>query len=616
MTIRDVTIATERPVTRKFGEERLRIRDDSVVLGDFKSTGVPLLDGHDSSLRRLGTVVNPRVRDGKLLADIVFDRTYGRSRELFESIKQDGVSQDLSVGYMVRSSEMVQMGESTAESHTVTKFEVIEVSVVGRGADRGSGFLRVGSIVDDNLSDSTMTADNASAAKKVNDTEPKVKASAEPAVQTRVATPAANKSKPASAVDLMDLGDAHNIERETVKTWIRSGITLADAKDQVLDAVQKRAQTREPVRFADNIQKDEGNLKDGKVEYSMRGAIDLLVSNKLGEGNLSPEASLARDVSKDFGGGDGFNVRVPFNALRTRSFEASDSKQGQKIITDQVDMSEFQRFLYNTTVMGRLGIKTLTGLTDNVVIPVQSKSVTANYVSESASGTVVDMEASNITLSPKVAIGLTKITNLAKAQMPAIQGVLQDDLLTQLRIAVDRTTLIGGGSGEPTGIMATSGVNTARTGSSKASTRKVGIDEVLDVVADIQTANVQGNPKIVAPPALINYWRKLKTTNGDYIWTQNTDMTTVMNVPGYLFGIPVYASTNLRNAGDATTDHRLLIGVFEYAYAAFWGNSFNLEIGTSGSDFASDQASIRATVYHDTGVARSAAFKSFTKIEV
>ena len=279
-------------------------------------------------------------------------------------------------------------------------------------------------------------------------------------------------------------------------------------------------------------------------------------------------------------------------------------------------MDMFSKFLYENTVSGKLGLRRLSGLTDDVSIPRQTKTIAANYVAEGGAGTAADMETSSVKLTPHTAIALTKVTNLAKAQIPGIQSMLQDDLLTQLKIAVDRTTLIGGGTNEPTGIMATTGVNTARTGNSNSATRKFNLDEIVTVLGKIQDANVIGTPKIVAPPSLINYWRKQKDSDGQYLWSANTDMTTVMSVPGFLFGLPVYSSTNLRLSGDAATDFRLLIGVFDYAVQAFWGNSFNLEIGTTGSDFSADTASIRAVVYHDAAVVRSAAFESYTKIEV
>lgn len=615
--IKGVAIATERAVVRSFGEERLVISDESIVSEDT----IPLLAEHNPQKQSLGWATNLRVVDKVLRADIVFDRDYDKARKMYESVVK-GNRHDLSIGYITLEASMKTLGASLAESYTVSKFNLCDVSVVGRGADSGAGFYRsaedVGNILTDESIPETMT-------KPAGDNKPEDKADqAEPVekIKTRAASAPVAEPKPkvetrASAIDLMELGDEYGIEQSTIKGWVRDGVTLTAAKDNVLAALKKRSAADVPVRFTDAAPKeDQTKYQDGKVKYSMRGAIDFLVSNQLGDGNFSAEASLARDVSKDLGGGTGQKLRVPYEALNTRAFEASATKQGAKLITDEVRMSEFQKFLYANTVSGKLGLKTLTGLTDNVVIPVQTKSISASYVSEGSAGSSVDMEATNIKLSPSTAIALTKVTNLARAQMPGIQSILQDDLLNQLRLAVDRTTLIGGGSNEPTGIMATSGVTIARTGSSNAASRKFKLEEILTLVGKIQNANVMGNLKIVTEPNVINAWRKEKDTDGQYLWSANTDMTTVMDVPGYLWGIPVYASTNLRNSGDAVTDHRLIIGVFDYGYQAFWGNSFNLEIGTTGSDFASDTASIRAVVYHSAAVARAAAFEGVSKIEV
>ena len=626
-TIKGVPIASDRPVLRSFGEERLVVTEDAIALEKFRSSGIPLLSNHNPNDRRLGTLRNPVVKDGVLYADIEFDKRYDVAVDVFRSITEDKQPQDLSIGYFCNKWEATRMGESLSESHRITKYEIRDVSVVGLGADQKSGFRRSATCATggetntvDSKSSKEMTkgatkADNnqkvdAKASDQVTDTR-----AAESVKDAPKATPA--KERAASAIDLMDLAEEHGVDSKTAKEWIRAGVTLSAAKDSILEGMKKRNAEMPKVRFTDAAPKeDEKKHKEGNVELSMRGAIDALVAAKRGESKISKEAGLAREVSQELGGGSGLSLRVPYDALNTRSFEASETKQGQKLITDQVRMDQFQRFLYNNTVIGKLGIKRMTGLKDNVLIPRQTKSNSASYVGESSAATYTDMEADNIKLEPHTAIAITRITNLAKAQMPAVQSILQDDLLTQLRIAVDRTTLIGGGTNEPAGIMATAGVNTARTGNTGTKTRKFDLDEIITVLGEIQDANVTGQAKIVAPPSLINYWRKQKDSDGQYLWSANTDMSTVMDVPGFLFGLPIYSSTNLRLSGDAATDFRLLVGVFDYCVMAFWGSAFNLEIGTSGNDFASDQASIRAVVYHDAAVTRTDAFKSFTKIEV
>lgn len=623
--VTNVPIATDAPVMRSFGEERLVVTNTAIEIQD----SIPLLLNHNPNSRRLGSVTNPKIVDGVLRADVEFDENYDVAREVFDSLRA-GQKQDLSISYLPRKYEVKRMGETLAESHLVTDYQILDVSVVGRGADSKSGFYRsaceecnvtrVTDTVDDNSNSNQMT-------KEVDKTKETEVSTASDVLETRSAiepkevvvnlTDAQRRSERAAVAELFTLAETHSIDMATAKGWVSEGIGIAEAKDRVLTAIAKRSAETPAVRFTDAAPKeDEKSYKDGKVELSMRGAIDALIANQLGERNYSPEASLAMDVSKQLGGGQGLKMRVPYEALSTRAFEASATKQGQALITDVVRMDQLQKFLYNNTVTGKLGLNLLTGLVDDVSIPRVTKSVSASYYAEAGAATSADMETNNVKLSPKTAIALTKVTNLAKAQIPGVQNMLQDDLLAQIRIAVDRTTLIGGGTNEPTGIMATTGVNTARTGNSNSATRKFNLDEIITQIGKIQDANVIGNPKIVAPPSLINYWRKQKDSDGQYLWSANTDMTTVMDVPGYLFGLPVYRTTNLRNSGDAATDFRLIIGVFDYAYQAFWGNSFDLEIGYSGDDFSRDQASIRCVVYHDAAVTRPNAFESFTKIEV
>jgi len=91
---------------------------------------------HDRSVdSAIGKIENVRVENGELKADVVFGSTPD-AIEVFEKYK-DGILTDVSIGYRVNA---VNVEDRTGEPPivTVTDFEVIEVSAVGVGFDKGA----------------------------------------------------------------------------------------------------------------------------------------------------------------------------------------------------------------------------------------------------------------------------------------------------------------------------------------------------------------------------------------------------------------------------------------------------------------------------------------------
>ena len=91
---------------------------------------------HDRSVdNAIGKVENVRVENGELKADVVFANT-PNALEIFEKYKQ-GILTDVSIGYRVNA-VTIEEKANDVDSVVVTDFDILEVSAVGVGFDKGA----------------------------------------------------------------------------------------------------------------------------------------------------------------------------------------------------------------------------------------------------------------------------------------------------------------------------------------------------------------------------------------------------------------------------------------------------------------------------------------------
>ena len=631
LTVKQVTIATELPVARSYGEERLVLNEGSVDLGDFLANGLNLLDGHDPHARTLGTVINPVVVNGTVKADIVFDANYPKAVELYQSAVDPTQRLDLSIGYDPISFTSEKLGASFAESHTVTKVRIDEVSVVADGADDFAGFGR-------SVEDGSSTTLHLASTMATNEATPEMNKAPEPvaseaAPETREARPAVPAPAPAkSATPSVDekavraavreayrMARVHDIANDVVDQWLDEGLDNNAIRGRILQNIEQRgSQTRyfEPSADAGSIP-----METRTAKLSLRACMGALVKNAT-DGVLTDDERLALDVSKEvqgFGMVGRNQIRVPFAALGSSDtiradappYMAGNTNQGQKYITDEINMSMLKEFLFNNTVTGQLGIETVTGLTNDLVVPQEKDTFTADWVGENVKAETKNITAKNFQLTPHTLIAATSITNLGRVQVPTAQGRLTEHLMRSLALKMDQTLFFGSGTGqEPNGLLKLL-PNTRKT---DAKAKFVTFNQIADAQIKIREGNIMDTPVIVCQPGQVNDWRQKRVggtddaPTGEYLWTNNSDVRTVGNIPGNVWGSPVYTTTNMASP-------TVIVGVFRHMIQAFWGNSFVMDIGEAADDFLTNRISFRMVAYADIGVSYPQAFFGYTNVK-
>lgn len=111
-------------------------------------------------------------------------------------------------------------------------------------------------------------------------------------------------------------------------------------------------------------------------------------------------------------------------------------------------------------VVRQLGARTLTDLVGNVDIPRMKASATAGWFAENTAITPSDAQHERVLLSPKHVGAITEFSrNMLLQSSPDIEQLVRADLAGILAEQMDRVAIRGGGTNEPTGVLATAGVN-------------------------------------------------------------------------------------------------------------------------------------------------------------
>jgi HK97 family phage major capsid protein len=152
-------------------------------------------------------------------------------------------------------------------------------------------------------------------------------------------------------------------------------------------------------------------------------------------------------------------VFIPLSALEKRVNTTVTA--GQIVPTDhRADL--FIEPFRNKLLARQLGARVITGLHGDVSIPAYLSGVSSGWVAENESLTPSGMTFGNKTLTPKHVGSMAEMSRqLIQQSSPGIEQLLRDDMAFALAQAIDSALIKGGGPKEPTGILATPGIQHA-----------------------------------------------------------------------------------------------------------------------------------------------------------
>jgi len=546
-----VGVSTEEPVERSFGMEVIDHTKGSMNLDFLNSGRAPLLLDHDMQ-KQIGVIEGVELdEDARRLRAIVRFGKGELASEVFNDVT-DGIRQNISVGYRIDG--RVNRDDDPEEYYRVATTPM-EISIVSVPADQSS-LVGVGRSVPAEPKSQPSLEDVKMTDEVKNDVDlDAVKAEAVRAARKNDA-------------EILALAAKHN-KRDLGETAIAKGMSVDAFRGTLLEAIGEKPLDIAPANV-------EASVKE-KREYSLGRMIQAQVTGDWRKAGFEREVNdeIASRIGREAEG-----VYVPDFAWQQRgplSTAATGGSASEVVFDDFVPTAHrgdlFIEALRARQVLGGLGTTYMSGLTGRIKMPKLATGANAAFVEEL--GDVADGAGTDggVTLQPRTMGAFVDMSRLLMMEsVPAIEQIIRNDLLSS---AADRTEFYAiqgsGSSGQPTGILNTSGVNNLdiSTGTDRAA---LTWDDITDLVKLVE----EDNGIVNAQAAGFLSHPSVKAALASTAKVASTDSVMIMNDPwNNIYGYPAAFTSNVPtnlNPGDAGNDASALIfGDFSQLMIAQFG---------------------------------------------
>jgi HK97 family phage major capsid protein len=242
-------------------------------------------------------------------------------------------------------------------------------------------------------------------------------------------------------------------------------------------------------------------------------------------------------------------VFIPLSALEKRVNTTSTAGQ---IVANEHRPDLFIEPFRNKLLARRLGARVLTGLQGDVTIPAYGSGVSSGWVAENGALTASGMTFGPKTLTPKHVGSLAEMSRqLIQQSSPDIEQLLRDDMAFALAQAIDSAVIKGGGTNEPTGILATVGIQTA-------SLSTLNYANVLAMLKLAEMANSESGAWLTSPQVMAKLRGTLKSA---------TAGAQYLSEGGQLADLPI---SSTKQVPLNTTTGQLILGDFSQVMLGIW----------------------------------------------
>ena len=354
----------------------------------------------------------------------------------------------------------------------------------------------------------------------------------------------------------------------------------------------------------------EREYEEYKRESSQFSVVEALKGIQSGRGLQGREAEVNRELEIRTGRRtDGFYV--PHNGgwgnMKQRAYVAGTATAGGNLIATDLLEGNFIDALRNRTVIGELGARYFPGLVGNVAIPRRSGDNTAYWIGADNADTITESTGSfdQVTMQPRTVAALTKYSHLMKLQStPEIEQTIRAGFIAIIANAIDAAALNGSGSsGQPTGVLNTSGINSVAIATNGGSPD---LDDLIDLKKSVSVDNADvGSAAFVTNSKVEGVISKLKDSNGQYLLSPYGSELGQQQILSRRLEISNAIPSNL-SKGSGSNLSAILYGNFADLYVGLFGE---LEIlADPFSDFNKGTTAIRIMQSIDIGVAHPESF--------
>ena len=603
--------SSETPVNRGLlGEEILVHREDSIDFSRLNASA-PLLWMHDPS-SVIGVVerayLDKKKKQGR--AKVRFARN-AAGEEALQMVK-DKIYRNVSFGYSVDETE-----EGEGNSYRVTKFTPAEVSLVSTPADFSVGLGRKLAtntqeqpIIKEEREQSLSSASESDASPVQLKNQIEMTSTPDISVVRSEAEKKARNEERSRIAAINALTAQHGFS-DLGRQLVENGSSIDQARAAILDQIIAKPT---PTVAAKQVDKQE--LR--KERYSIQAAIKAAYTRDFS----SREAGLAREISQEIERSGVSRTKeqsilVPYAALEKRAtYVTSGATTGGNLVETDLLPEDFIEALRNESLLLTLGARTMTGLVGNIDVPRRSGVSTGYWLSsETTAITQSESTFDQVSLAPKNFGVLSKFSRQTLLQAtPGIEELIREDLQKTVGLGVDLAILNGtGSSGQPTGIMQTSGIGSVAGGTNGAA---ITIEHLMDLEKEVLIDNAGGGSMAyLTNPKVSTALKKLRDSGstGGFLWNTNLEAIGRGSTPGiingYQIGVTNQVPSNLTKGSTSGTCSAVLFGDFSQAMVGFWGYGLDLAMSDSDStDFTKALTAMRAITTIDVAIRQPSGF--------
>jgi HK97 family phage major capsid protein len=155
-------------------------------------------------------------------------------------------------------------------------------------------------------------------------------------------------------------------------------------------------------------------------------------------------------------------IMLPAEVMRTWKRDLNSADEAD-LFGEDYRGGDFIDVLRNASSVMAAGATMLSGLSGDVKIPKKLTAANASWISsEAGDASESEMTVGSVSMTPKTLGAFTDVTRQLLIQSSlSVESLIRDDLVQAMGLAIDKAALEGtGSSGQPTGILNTTGINT------------------------------------------------------------------------------------------------------------------------------------------------------------
>ncbi len=531
----ELSFASENPCERYFGNEILDCSPGSVDMSRMNG-GAPLLMEHNRD-DVVGVCVGASCTPDKMCRGTFRFGKSARATEILTDVA-DGIRSLVSVGYRVRKM-VTEKIENGVETLRATSWMPLEASIVSVPLDPSVGVGRSGSNEQYEIEVESMRNLKLDPAPSGGGGGGGSPPAAPPVISRAEALAEARRDLNKRDAEIRAMAKTAKLE-DYGEECIRADMSIDEFRVKAFEKVCQSAGSK-PIQATET---SEVGMTDKEIrQYSLVKAIRQAASKQPLDG-IEKEASDAvakniRQTPKGFFVPMDITARsfaesrgIPRSEFETIRHEIAQlralvpnvfSAGGALIATDLLMGSMIDLLRNNMQVMA-LGARNLTGLVGDVAIPRVTGGATAYWLGVGAAVTRSQQAVGQLALTPHRLAAATAYDKQLMIQTSlSVEQFVRQDLMEVLALEKDRAAINGSGvSGEPLGILNTTGLSTPVTFATAASPL---FTEIIKFETNLATNNAdRGNLGFLVHPTVRGFlkgWPKFAST-GTPIWENDT----------------------------------------------------------------------------------------------